>query len=164
MKRLILLAPILAASALLAAQTQTPGRGVGDPAKAPPPAGAAVEPPSASALATVTIHPKRDDTMLLNPGKGWVQYYLNSESILGFASKWPTNPTWERRFYAAVDGFRSFCPHSLSGFCLCTVFSSFSIMVLLSGISASLKVGRFWGRVSSAGSQNSLCRNLLKVR
>ena len=31
--------------------------------------------PSAAAADIVTVHPKRDDTMLLNPGKGWVQYY-----------------------------------------------------------------------------------------
>jgi hypothetical protein len=29
----------------------------------------------APAAETVTVRPAKDDTMLLNPGKGWVQYY-----------------------------------------------------------------------------------------
>ena len=29
----------------------------------------------ALAAETVTVAPTRDDSMLLNPGKGWVQYY-----------------------------------------------------------------------------------------
>jgi hypothetical protein len=29
----------------------------------------------ALATETVTVAPARDDSMLLNPGKGWVQYY-----------------------------------------------------------------------------------------
>ena len=30
---------------------------------------------STTSAETITVHPERDDTMLLNPGKGWVQYY-----------------------------------------------------------------------------------------
>jgi hypothetical protein len=43
---------------------------------------------------TVTVHPARDDTMLLNPGKGWVQYYGTDKYTKDFIGVGYTRCCW----------------------------------------------------------------------
>ncbi len=49
---------------------------------------------NAGAADTVTVRPARDDTMLLNPGKGWVEYYGTSKYTDDMISIGYTRPTW----------------------------------------------------------------------
>ena len=47
-----------------------------------------------SAAATITVHPARDNTMLLNPGKGFVQYYGSDKYTDDMIGVGYTRPTW----------------------------------------------------------------------
>ena len=46
------------------------------------------------AAETVTIRPVRDDTMLVNPGKGWVQYYGTDKYTKDYISVGYTRWAW----------------------------------------------------------------------
>jgi hypothetical protein len=69
--------------------------------------------------ATITIRPTRDNAMLLNPGKGWVQYYGTDKYTNDFISVGYTRLCWsdvepkEGQFaWKTVDGFiRQFKQH-----------------------------------------------------
>ena len=61
---------------------------------------------------TATIHPERDNTMLLNPGKGWVQYYGTDKYTDDYISvgytRWPwadIEPKEGRFNWKAIDDF-----------------------------------------------------------
>ena len=65
-----------------------------------------------TAAETVTIRPARDDAMLLNPGKGWVQYYGTDKYTKDYISVGYTRWAWsvlepkEGRFnWKAIDDF-----------------------------------------------------------
>ncbi|MCY2989452.1 MAG: hypothetical protein NTY19_16495 [Planctomycetota bacterium] len=67
-----------------------------------------------SAAETVTVTPARDDAMLLNPGKGWVQYYGADKYTQDYISVGYTRWAWsvlepkEGQFnWKEVDDLRS---------------------------------------------------------
>lgn len=55
---------------------------------------AVAAPSSASGEEVVTVDPARDDTMLLNPGKGWVQYYGTDKYTKDYISVGYTRWAW----------------------------------------------------------------------
>ena len=50
--------------------------------------------PRARAAETVTVRPARDNTMLVNPGKGWVQYYGPDKYTKDYISVGYTRMAW----------------------------------------------------------------------
>ena len=74
--------------------------------------GTGLRPASTPHDETVTIRPLRDDAMLLNPGKGWVQYYGTDKYTKDYISvgytRWPWSvlePEEGRFNWKAIDDF-----------------------------------------------------------